>query len=134
MENFIADILPGLVTVAGTVITGLVSWGLMAGRKYIKAKTDNVMVEYALTRVSHTVETVVAGLSQTLAASLRAKAEDGKLTADDASNLRVEALNTVKQQLPDVVKEYAGLGVKNLNTFILGKVEAAVLNQKGTGK
>lgn len=134
MENFIADILPGLVTVAGTVITGLISWGLLSAGQYVKTKTGNLMVEYAMTRVSHTAETVVAGLSQTMAAELRAAAADGKLTKEDAFLLRTRALTEVKAQLPAVVKKYAGMGVKSLDTLIRGKIEQAVLNQKGAVK
>lgn len=113
-----------------TLLTPLVSWGLYEAVKYIRSKTNNEAINNALTRISHTVETVVAGLTQTMAAELRALTEDGKLTKEDGESLKKLAIQAVKDQVPFAVKQIALLGITNLNDFISTKIEQAVLNQK----
>lgn len=130
MELLIAGLLPTILTVAGTLVSGLVPWGFVLAKKYIATKTTNALVENAMTRISHTVETVVASLTQTMATSMKAKAADGQLTKEEASTLRSEAIDAIKQQLPIAIQENAKLGVNDLDAFIKTKIEQAVLNQK----
>jgi len=130
MNELIAGLMPSLLTVAGTLVSGIVSWALVWAKKYAATKTTNALVDNALTRVSHTVETVVDGLTQTMVTSMKEKTADGRLTTEEALLLKSEALNSVKQQLPAAIQDNAKLGVNNLDTFIKTKIEQAVLNQK----
>lgn len=113
-----------------TLLTPLVTWALGAGIKYISQKTKNEAVEMALTRVSHTVETIVDSLTQTMAQSLREQSKDGKLTSEDAMILKDKAVSAVFRQVPISVQKLAEEGVNNLGLFVSDKIEKAVLKQK----
>lgn len=114
-----------------SVVGVLVSAALYQGVMYIRKKTNNEAVENALTRISRTVRTVVDGLSQTMAAELRALSEDGKLTKEDAASLKNLAVEAVKNQIPYAIQQIVAGGVVSLDSFISDKIEQAVLDQKG---
>jgi hypothetical protein len=129
-ETLLAAVVPVLLPGAGAIVTGLVSLALIAAKKYVKTKTDNALVENAMTRISHTVETVVSGLTQTAVEGFKEAAEDGKLSLGDAVSVKEKAMNMIMYQLPDVIKENAALGAKDLNLLISNKIEQAVARQK----
>lgn len=125
-ETLLATVVPILLPGAGTLVSVLASLVLVWVKKYVKTKTDNILVENALTRISNTTETVVASLGQTVAQSLKEAAVDGKLTKDEAAELRDKAYASVMALLPDVLKQQATLGVADLNQLIFAKIEQAV--------
>lgn len=125
-ETLLATVVPILLPGAGTLVSVLASLVLVWVKKYVKTKTDNILVENALTRISNTTETVVASLGQTVAQSLKEAAVDGKLTKDDAAALRDKAYTSVMALLPEVLKQQATLGVADLNQLIFAKIEQAV--------
>ena len=125
-ETLLTAVIPVLLPGAGALVSVLVSLVLVWVKNYVKAKTDNILVENALTRISNTTETVVASLGQTVAQGLKEAAADGKLTKDDAAALRDKAYAAVMAQLPEVLKQHAALGVADLNQLIFAKIEQAV--------
>ena len=125
-ETLLAIVVPILLPGAGTLVSVLASLVLVWVKKYVKTKTDNILVENALTRISNTTETVVASLGQTVAQSLKEAAVDGKLTKDEAAELRDKAYASVMTLLPEVLKQQATLGVADLNQLIFAKIEQAV--------
>ena len=125
-ETLLATVVPVLVPGAGTLVSILVSLVLVWVKNYVKAKTNSSLVENALTRISNTTETVVASLGQTVAQSLKEAAADGKLTKDEAAELRDKAYASVMTLLPEALKQQATLGVADLNQLIFAKIEQAV--------
>ena len=125
-ETLLATVVPILLPGACTLVSVLASLVLVWVKKYVKTKTDNILVENALTRISNTTETVVASLGQTVAQSLKEAAVDGKLTKDEAAELRDKAYASVMALLPEVLKQQATLGVADLNQLIFAKIEQAV--------
>ena len=125
-ETVLANVVPVLLSGAGTLVSILASLALVWVKNYVKAKTNSILVENALTRISNTTETVVASLGQTVAQGLKEAAADGKLTKDDAAALRDKAYAAVMAQLPEVLKQHAALGVADLNQLIFAKIEQAV--------
>ena len=125
-ETLLATVVPVLLPGAGALVSVLTSLVLVWVKKYVKAKTDNILVENALTRISNTTKTVVDSLSQTVAQSLKEAAADGKLTKDEAAELRDKAYASVMTLLPDMIKQQAALGVADLNQLIFAKIEQAV--------
>ena len=125
-ETLLATVVPILLPGVGTLVSVLASLVLVWVKKYVKTKTDNILVENALTRISNTTETVVASLGQTVAQSLKEAAADGKLTKDEAAELRDKAYTSVMALLPEVLKQQATLGVADLNQLIFAKIEQAV--------
>ena len=125
-ETLLATVVPVLLPGAGTLVSILASLVLVWVKNYVKAKTNSILVENALTRISNTTETVVASLGQTVAQGLKEAAADGKLTKDDAAALRDKAYATVMAQLPEVLKQHAALGVADLNLLIFAIIEQSV--------
>ena len=125
-ETLLATVVPVLLPGAGALTSIFVSLALVWVKKYVKTKTDSILVENALTRISNTTKTVVDSLGQTVAQSLKEAAADGKLTKEDAALLRDKAYASVMTLLPDMIKQQAALGVADLNQLVFAKIEQAV--------
>lgn len=117
---------PIVLTAAGGLLTSLTSMVLLKTRKWVESKTKNENIAWALERLTHTTETVVADLTKTVVANIKAEAADGKLANSDASSIKKLAISTVKYRLNEEIKAYAEMGVNNLDLFIGEKVEQAV--------
>lgn len=129
-ETILAAIVPTVLPGAGALVMGLVSLALVSVKNYVTAKTNNVLAENALTRITHTAETVVASLNQTVVQGLKDASADGKLSKDEAVNVKNQAIDTIKAQLPEAIKQNAGLGINDLEQFITAKIEQAVGHTK----
>lgn len=123
-------IIQGLIPVAATIITSLASWALVEVRKFTAEKLKNERVNAAMERITHTAQTTVDQLTQTVAINLKEAAENGKLTTAQARTLKADAARTVLKQLPDATKAAAELAVGSINALISSKIEQAVLKQK----
>jgi hypothetical protein len=134
MDLIVSEVVKALAPVVGTLMMGVSSMVLLWLKNYIKAKTNNALVENALTRISNTVETAVAHVGQTVVKGLREAAEDGKLTKEDAIKVKRMAMDMVRLQMPDAIIEHAKLGVESLDMFISTKIEQAVDKRKGSGE
>jgi len=115
---------------AGTIVATLASVGLARANKWVRQKTDNEAVDAAMTRITRTAETVVAELNQTVVPGVIEAAADGKISGNEARNLRNIALGTVKQRLPAATLDVARTATNSLTELLASKVEQAVLNQK----
>ena len=131
MDELLTVCAQAMIPVIGSLVTGLVTWIGVEARKYIKAKAENALVENALTRISHTVETVVSDLSMTLAAEMKAQADDGRLTMDNAKFLKCTAVERIRNQLPATVMKDASLGVNSIESFMSSKIEQSLAKAKG---
>ena len=130
MEFLIPIFVNAVLPVAGTVVTGLVSWGLFELNKFVKTKTKNEVVNDAMEHISHTVETSVHELEQTLVPEAKEALKDGKLTSEEAMKIKEIAISKVRAQLPKKMEKAAQSAVNSLNGIIGAKVEKAVLNLK----
>ena len=97
---------------------------------FIKTKTKNEAVNDAMAHISHTVETTVHELEQTLVPEAKKATQDGKLTSQEALGIKLTATNKVKAQLPKAMEKAAQGAVNSLNGIIGAKVEKAVLGLK----
>lgn len=130
--NFLELLIPifvnAVLPIGGTLLTGLVSWGLIELNKKVRAKTKNEIVSAAMTRITHTVETTVKDLEQTLVPEIKKVLKDGKLTAEEGKKLKATAIATVKAQLPVEVKKAAYSAVNSLTDMIGAKINGAVFD------
>ena len=131
-ETIAASFLPVIVPAITTIIAWLVSMLLIEAKKFARTKTNNAAVNNAMERISHTVETTVDELNQTMATDLKEKSNNGKLSNDHAKDMKTKAFRIVIAQLPDALKEDAKLGVNCIYTLIRSKIEQALLKQKAT--
>ncbi|MFH2064970.1 MAG: hypothetical protein ABIK15_07225 [Pseudomonadota bacterium] len=126
-----------LLPVGGTIISSLVSWGLLEFKNYIKTRSMAIEDENrreaandAVSHICHTAETIVKDLEQTVAKAYKAMNADGKLTKDQQNALKNIAISRVKTQVPAALLETAQLVVNSVNELIASKIEKAVLEMK----
>jgi hypothetical protein len=124
--NFLSLFMNAILPVLGTILSGLVTWGAAAGTNYVRQKTKNEAAVNAMERISHTAQTVVDNLNQTLVPAMKEAAEDGRLSSDDIARLKNTALNNVKSQVPEAVQTAATLAVNSVRDLISAKIEQAV--------
>jgi len=127
---FKTSLIQTIAPIAGTVISALSSWALLEFRKYIATKTKNEQVNAAMTRITETTKTVVDNITQTLAGNLKSAAENGKLTGRQMADLKLQAYNTVIEQVPMAVRLIAMDAVESVPKMIQAKIEQAVLRSK----
>jgi len=121
---FVNTILP----IGGTILTGLISWGLIELNKYVKTKTKNEIVNNAMSHITHTVNTTVKELEQTIVPKVKAALKNGKLSSAEARKLKDIAIAKVKAQLPKDIEKAAYGAVNSLTSIIGAKVEGAVFD------
>lgn len=121
-----------LIPALAMVITSAFTYANVAFTKWIKQKSKSEEINDALTRITHTVETTVADISQTVVAEMKEANSDGKLTKEEITHVKGLAVEQVKRQLPLTIQQTAELGINSLQTFIESKIEQAVVSQKGS--
>lgn len=117
-------------TILTLVVTVLVPYGLNMLRTWIKAKIASIedatirqRVEYALERLDHIVKNTVDEVSQAYAAQT-------DLTEDDKKLRLRTAYTRIQNQLPAKTKEILSGAVKDLDRYIITKIEANRWKQK----
>ncbi len=128
LELLIPIFVNAVLPVGGTLLTGLVSWSLIKLNKYVKTKTQNEVVNNAMSHISHTVNTTVRELEKTLVPEAKKAFKDGKLTSVEAGKLKDIAIAKVRAQLPKDIEKAAYGAVNSLTSAIGAKVEGAVLD------
>lgn len=125
-NTLLIQIGPYIVSIIGIMTTIIVA----RLASYVKTKTTNSKVEFAIDRVSHTVDTVVASLTQTVISSMKEASIDGKLTKEDAEKVKADAtkniLKIINSDVVDVAKTYFG----DFDVFLSNKIEQAVNKSK----
>jgi hypothetical protein len=111
-------ILPALITLIGA----LVAWGLNEARKWLKTKTNNEAVLFALNNLDSVTQAVVAKINQ----SVKEAGDDGKITPEEALRIKDIALNEIKAQIPTSQKAILDKAIADLDKFVDAKVEETV--------
>jgi len=129
METIIASLVSTLGPIALTLLSGLVSWGLLELTKYVRTKTKNEAVNNAVSHICHTVDTTVKELAQTTARDYKADNPAG-LTKEAKQILKTLAVAKVKDQIPAAITKTAGMAVNSVEQLISAKIEKAVFELK----
>jgi hypothetical protein len=122
MEIMAAQMIPVIVATLAT----LVSVGLVRLNRWLKMKTGSE----AIAAAGEIVATTVNELTATTAKNLKAAAADGKLTADEALQVKNQAIVLTKKQLPPAVAKAAAIAVGDLDAYISGTIERVVAERK----
>jgi hypothetical protein len=111
-------ILPVLFIIAGYV--------LIIIARYIRTRTDNQIVSFALTNLEQIIFSTVTALSQTLVDDLKGSRASGKLTAEEADLIKNKAISSVHKQLStkdrEILTEYFGSVEELIDNIIEQKV------------
>lgn len=117
---------PELITLAGTIVIGLASWGIALLRQKVKTEA----AKSALDQIDQIVGTVVGNLAQTSAKELRAASKDGHLTKKDKAQLVIRAFNNANFLISKEVKRAATKSITGLEVYLNKKIEERVLAGK----
>lgn len=132
METFLAIFVNSFAPVLGTIAMGLVSWGAVEITKYIRTKTKNEMAHNAISQICQTVQTTVAELNQTMVPAMQKAAVDGKITKEEAGELKDLAMERINNQIPAAIKQAAKLAVNSVSVLIEAEIEKTVGEAKST--
>ena len=126
------EILNQLINVLGTVLLALVTWGSAELTKLIRQKTKDGRTQNAFLLLNELAETVVARGVQTSVKEAKARAGDGRLSADDKRAILDRAVVDVREYLgKEGVKTLEKMvGTGKADKLIADTIERAVLHSK----
>lgn len=126
-----------LLPVGGTIITSLVSWGLLEFKNYVKTRSmaiddenQRAAANNAVSHICHTTETIVKDLEQTLVPTYKKLSADGKLTKEDGEAIKNIAVKRINEQIPAAIVETAKLVVNSVDELIASKIEKVIQEMK----
>lgn len=130
LELFIQYVLPILATAA---FGGLV-WLLVQLSRWFAAKGATNRFFLVTERVAHLASVIVADIDATMRPKLKSAAEDGKISPDEAAELKKAALDALKKslsergltQLQGVLDVFGG----PVETYLSGAIERAVTSKR----
>lgn len=108
------------------VISALASWVMAELVRFLRSKTKNETLGAALDQISETATAAV----QSLEVEFTRAMADGKLTKEEALQIKEMALDRVKENLPAWVQKAARMSEGALYDYISGKIEEANLLTK----
>lgn len=119
---------------AGLAVTGLKHLKAIADAKTaeVTAKIKDANVKNAINSAEDCATTVVLELSQTSVEDLKAKSADGKLTAEDAAQIKADAVAKVQALLSDDVVNTLNTIYGDGQAWLSSKIEAAVKKLKAS--
>ncbi len=120
-QPIIDQIVAALVPIVVAGLSTLIALGLKQLNAWVAAKTKNEEMKIAMQQLQEAVNSTVHDLE----ASVRRYMSDGKLTDEEITSLRDQALSRVKAQAPEALRALTKAGLSEVNTFILGKIEQA---------
>lgn len=126
------EILPQLVQALIPLVIAIASWALYAASNWLQAHAKTEYQRGVLARLTEAVSTIVSETQQTTVEALKAAAADGKITAEEAAELKDGAISRVRGYL-------GKRGLKELETVfdrdmidkvIASKIEAEIAQMK----
>ncbi|MBE3576857.1 MAG: hypothetical protein IMX00_04125 [Limnochordales bacterium] len=136
LSSLAAQAMPTLASLLLTLLSALVVAGISYVLRVLQAQKENRGLALLLTALEtgrQQVEAIVAQLQQTVVEQLKAKAQDGKLTADEIQEIRRMAWEKFQATMPKALAEVLRAAVGDLEAWVATEVERAVLKQKAQG-
>jgi hypothetical protein len=115
------------------LVTGII-WGITKVASYFKAKTNIEYVQGAIGRLNEAVVMSVREVEQTIKAELVKKRADGKITPDDARDIKDAAIAAAKSYLgakgiAELIK-VLGIDASLVDKLVGGKIEQVLSELK----
>ncbi|MBY9000881.1 MAG: hypothetical protein KGD64_08215 [Candidatus Heimdallarchaeota archaeon] len=126
IDQIMAIIAPALITTIGI----LVSWGLHEVRKFVKSKMDNDAIDLAFKQFDKITNGAVLRAEQ----SMKVYGADGKITKEEAKQIKENVIQDVKSQLPITTEALLKKVVNNIDSLIDTKIETEVYKIKQNKK
>ena len=128
-ELIVTIVIPAITALLAFLGKKLVAFIDKKGEE-LETRTKNDKAKTYIDLATSTVTDVVEALNQTVVGSIKAASEDGKLTKEDAENIKTMAIDTTKKLLNSEAKDAIATVIDDLDEFIAVLVEAAVAKSK----
>lgn len=113
----------------GTIVTGLVTWGVAALTSWLSTKVKNEKVAGYLTSITTIVGTVVKEVFQTYVEALK---NTNSFTAECQEEALTKALAKVKQSLSTDVITFITDTYGDVEEYLTSQIEAMIYSLKNT--
>ena len=100
-ELFLSEILPVILGLLGSILAALIVWGF----RYLIGLVKVKVVEEALKIAKEETRDVVLSLFAQLKSDVKEKAREDGLDREDVEQIKQNAINKLKRELPTVVKK-----------------------------
>ena len=132
INEILTTIITVLVIPAIPVLAGYIIQFLKNQTAKLKAETESELQHKYLTLLDDAIYSTVQSFNQTLVEGLKSKAEDGKLTKEDAQDIKKQVFNTVIDTLSPQVRLALNEMFGDAKTYIDNSIEkwVAELKQK----
>jgi len=125
-QNLWQEMLKIIIPFAVAAVSALTTWALYELKKWIKSRTDSQALNDSFDILAQVVQNTVTKLSETV----KEIGADGKITQEEAMKLKSAAVKQINDQLPEATRKVLKIGVDNLDDFISGQIEVAVITNK----
>jgi len=125
-QTLMQSLLQIIIPFAVAAVSALTTWALYELKKWVKSRTKSEALNEALNVLGVVVQNTVAKINETV----KEVGADGVITPDEAQKLKGAAMTSIKQQLPPATQKILEIGIGQLDDFISGQVEVAVLTTK----
>lgn len=128
-EGVITILYPVIVALLGFLSTKLIAF-INSKTEAVKKNIKNETVKTYIDVVSNTVSEVVQALNQEIVNGIKEASKDGKLTEDEAKEIKNKAIEKTLGILSDDAKETLTMVFGDLDTYISTLIESAVYKAK----
>ena len=122
IEQFMAILLPAGLSAVSIILT----WLLYELRKWVKERTDSQALDDSLAVLGQVIQNTVAQINETV----KEAAKDGIVSKEESVQLKSMAIERIHRQIPEATKKILAVGIDNLDEFVSGQIEVALISTK----
>ena len=120
-----------IIAIIGLVFTCIITPLITVAFKWIKSKTQNEALLTAISEAQTVATNVVANLQANVVDALKSANSDGKLTADEITEVKEKALNMFLSDLSQQSYNVINANADNIFMWVQNLMEAKLTALKG---
>ena len=128
--TFLMILVNQLAPLFAAVIAGLVAVAIARFNKWIRTKTDSEEVLTTFDSVFNIVEVAVADANATVVTSIKAAAADGKITEQEAIDIKNKVFKQIKDTIPPKSAKVLSKVIADLDAYLMSLIEKLVSEAK----
>jgi len=122
VDQLMAIVLPAGLSAVSIILT----WLLYELRNWVKKKTDSQALDDSLAVLGQVIQNTVTQINETV----KEAAADGVVSHAEAVQLKSMAIERISRQIPPGTKKILQAGIDNLDDFVSGQIEVALISTK----
>jgi polyhydroxyalkanoate synthesis regulator phasin len=130
IPTFAQTIANQILPLLATVVSALLIWGLTEFTKWIRSKVKSEQLGDAFIAAAQLAATTVNEANATIVKGFQEAAVDGKITKDEAKQVKEDVLGQVKTNLPERSNKLLSEAVGDLDAYLRGLIEQKVEDAK----